>query len=213
MIEVPGWIENFVFFGVIFVVLFVPLKVFWDLTKDTRGRRKRLEGLTERLKERFSEVSLEGGRLAPARIRFIHEGKGVLLFAPSKRRFELRLEETISPKFPVRMRLARWGCPWTWVGGRLLGQVRLGDTAWRIWTTPGFGAYLQELAQEPPSFTDSLIVLRSLPGVRRVDLTLSPSSGLRLRLDLDLDDLAYRPDALEAALHHARAVHHELVVK
>ena len=99
------------------------------------------------------------------------------------------------------------------MGGRLLGRVSLGDPAWRVWTTPGFGAYLEELAREPASFTESLIVLRSLPGVRRVDLTLSPSSGLRLRLDLDQDDLAYRPDALEAALHHARAVHHELVVR
>ncbi len=211
MIEIPGWIENFVLFGLIFVVIFVPLKVFRDLTKDVRGRLKRVEGLAERLKERFGGVVVERG-FGPPRVRFTHAEKGVLLLAPSTRRLELRLEETISPKFPVRMR-SRRGWPWTWVGGRLLGRVPLGDPNWRVWTTPGFGAYLEELAREPASFTESLIVLRSLPGVSRVDLTLSPSSGLRLRLDLDQDDLAYRPDALEAALHHARAVHHELVVK
>jgi hypothetical protein len=204
MIEIPRWIQAVMLAAMALVVVGVPLRVLWELRRDARGRRRLLEGLADRLGAR-----MEGGRVA-----FTAEGRPVWIRAESERELELRVDEAVSPKAPFRASSGRWGAPWIVPG---CSRVRLGDPMadreWRIWTTRGFGALLQDavLQPTPEPLVESLAVLRRIPGVKRVDLALSPDSGLRLRLNLEGEDLVYRPDLVEAALHHACRIHRRLV--
>jgi hypothetical protein len=219
---IPDWIQTFVLAGLLLLGIAVPLRVLWERTAGARERRERLRGLAERLEERFGAVLADRTALGD-RLRFEQAGGRVALRLDGEDRMELRLEDALAPSAPLRMRSGRAGWPWTWIGGRLLGRVRTGDAlvddAWRIWTTPGFAAYLQELAMEPvpgngaAAFAASLIDLKSLPGLKRLDLRFSPASGVSLRLRLRGRDLLYRSDLLEALLHHLRRIHHELALR
>lgn len=203
MIEIPRWIQGVMLAAMLLVVVGVPLRVIWEMRRDARGRRRLLEGLADRLGAR-----MEGGWVA-----FTAEQRPARLRAESERELELRVDEAISPKVPFRACSGRWGPPWIVPG---CSRVRLGDPMadreWRIWTTRGFGALLQDVVLQPTPepLVESLAVLRGIPGVKRVDLSLSPDSGLRLRLSLAGSDLIYRPDLVEAALHHACRIHRRL---
>lgn len=202
---VPDWIQSFVIGGLVLLAIVVPIRVIWEMTSGSRRRRERMRRLAERLEERFGPVLQERGGLA-----FEHEGRGVRLLSPSEDRLEFRIDEPLSPRFPVCFR--RGGRPFSWTGSRVRLADRLAD-GWRIWSTPGFGAYLEDLADavpdQPAPFVAALAALRGLPGLRGAELSLSPRSGVRMRLDGR--DLHYRPDLVETALHQARRIHRELV--
>jgi hypothetical protein len=202
---VPDWIQSFVLYGLILLAIVVPIRVAWEMTSGERRRRERIRRLAERLEERFGPVLQERGGL-----RFEHEGRSVRLRSPTEDRLEFRLEEALAPRVPVRFRLRGW--PWAWTGTPVRLPDRLAE-GWRIRSTPGFGAYLEDLADavpdQPAPFVAALAALRALPGLTSADLSLSPRSGIRLRLDGR--DLHYRPDLVEAALHQARRIHRELV--
>jgi hypothetical protein len=203
---VPDWIQSFVIGGLVLLAIVVPIRVIWEQTAGSRRRRERMRGLAERLEERFGPVLQELGGL-----KFEHEGRAVRLRSPSDERLEFRLDESIAPRVGVCCRRGGW--PWSWSGSRLALGDRLAE-GWRIWSTPGFGAYMEELAhaalpETPEPFVSSLAALGRLPGLKGAELRLSPRGGVRLRLDGR--DLHYRPDLIESALHHARLIHRRLV--
>jgi hypothetical protein len=93
------------------------------------------------------------------------------------------------------------------------------DDTLAIYASEPFGAYLRELALDgipaqgkPTGLAESLVVLRRLPGVRHFEFRMSPASGFRLTFLLRADDLLYRPDDLEAAVHHAFRLYDLLVL-
>ncbi len=226
MIEIPNWIQAFVLVGIALVVLIVPIKIVWEMTKGSRDRSRKADDLAARLKERFGGVRLEGGILGPQRIHLTSEGRPAVVFQPEPDELVIRLEPKVAPKFHAVARTrGRLSLPFAvmWESLRILPRHRtfdpLIDESIDLYASGPFGAYLRELALDglpaggkPTGLAESLIVLRRTPGARMFELRMSPAGGFRLRFLLRADDVLYRPDELEAAVHHAFRLYDLLVL-
>jgi hypothetical protein len=218
MIEIPTWIQAFVLAGIALVAIVVPLRILYEMTKDSRDRMRRLQDLTDRMKERFGAVRLDRSFFGLHSIRFTHEGRPVTLLQPAKDEFLIRLESKVKPKFHAIVRTrGPMDPPFTFMGEslRFLRRIRMGDPllddSMAIYATPIFGGYLRESALEKPTgLAESLVVLRRMAGVRHFELRISPTGGFRVKLRAD--DLLNRPDDLESAVHHAFRLHDLLVL-
>jgi hypothetical protein len=196
------------------------------MTKGARDRMRRLHDLADRLKERFGAVQLERGVVGPGRIHFTHEDRPATFLQPGEDELILRLEPEIQPKYPVLIETRGridWGWAVMWDALRFLPRVRthdpLIDDTLAIYASAPFGSYLRELALDgipaggkPTGLAESLVILRRLPGVDRFRFLMSPGGGFRLSFRLRADDLLFRPDELEAAVHHAFRLYDLLVV-
>lgn len=226
MPQIPDWIQMFVLVGIGALVIVIPLKVLYDMTKGARERTRKLEELAARLKERFGEVKFERGLLGPHRLEVKLEGRSATLFQPDPDVVVLRLEPKVAPKFHAIVR-TRGAFEWPWAfmaeSFRLLRRVRtsdpLIDESILIYATPVFGNYFRELALDgiplegkPTGLAESLIVLRRTPGVKEFEFRMSPAGGFRLAFRLRTDDLLFRPDEMEAAVHHAFRLYDLLVL-
>lgn len=224
---IPTWIQIFVLAGVGVVILLVPLRVFFEITKGARDRMRRLHDLSDRLKERFGAVQVERWVFGLSRIHFTHEGRPAHVTLPGQEELVLRLEPQVRPKFPViietRGRID-WRFAVMWDALRILPRVRthdpLIDDTLAIYASGSFGGYLRELALDgipsegkPTGLAESLVVLRRLPGIRRMVFRMSPAGGFRVSFELRAEDLLYRPDELEAAVYHAFRIHDLLVLR
>jgi hypothetical protein len=222
--EIPHWIQYFVVGGIALVIILVPLKIFWEMSRGTRERRRKLHEFADRLRERFNEVQVAWSILGVHRIRFKHEGRKVSVILPDDDELVVRLEENISPKFPCVIKTK--GCiewPWAFVGLRPLGRIKIFDSlldeSVLIYSTPVFGGYLREMALDavsleggPKGITESIIILRKTPGVRRFRLSMSESTGFRVGFKMRTEDLRFRPDELEAVVHHALKLYDAMVL-
>lgn len=224
MIDVPIWIQIFVITGIVLIVIAVPIRILWELTRGGRERRKKIHDIADRLRERFREVSLTRTPFGADRIRFKLDGRPVTLFFPDEDELLLRLDVKIAPKFPCVIR-SKGGMEWpvAFEGMRFLRRIRtfdpLLDDAVIIYSTSLFGAYVRELARDqiglegkPKGIAESLIVLNRTPGLRRFRLLMSELGGFRLHLHLRTEDLRYRPDEMEAVVHHALRLYDALVL-
>ena len=216
-IEIPGWIAGFVLGGIALLLVVVPLRVLWDLTRRSRLRARRLRELADRLRGSFEEVRLEGGFPAPSRIRAAHEGRPLALALPRPSELLLRPEPGRTPAAHLILRTrGRWAWPWAlqWDSLRLLRRVRTGDPlvdeTMAVYASPALGTWIRELALlgtdaggKPSPLVESLVILRRLPGIGRMELRISPAGGFLVRFRLRAEDLLYRPEDVEAAAHHA----------
>lgn len=216
-VGIPGWIQLFVLGGIALLLIVVPARVLWGMTRRSRERARRLRDLAERLCGHLQDVRLEGGIPAAPRIRATHEGRPLTLTLPSPYELRLRLEPGRSPAARLILRTrGRWDWPWAvqWVPPRWLRRARTGDPlvdeTLVIYASPALGSWIRELALResdprgnPSALVESLVVLRRLPGVAKMELRISPSGGFLLRLRLRSEDLLYRPEDLESAAHHA----------
>jgi hypothetical protein len=226
MDQIPPWIQAFVIVGIGLVILLVPIKVLLEMTKGARDRMRRLRDLSDRLKERFGAVQVERGIFGPSRIHFTHEGRPATIFQPDEDELVLRLEPRIQPRYPLIIETRgpiNWGFAVMWDAFRILPRVHthdpLIDESLAIYASGTFGNYLRELTLDgipaqgkPTGLAESLVVLRRLPGVRHFEFRMSPAGGFRLSFELRADDLIYRPDELEAAVHHAFRLYDLLVI-
>lgn len=223
--SIPPWIQAFVLIGVGLVFLIVPIKVLFEMTKGARDRMGKLRDLADRLKERFGSVHVERGVFTPSRIRFTHEGRSATIVRPEDDELTLSLETKLRPAFPMIIRthgLVDWNFAVLWDSFRYLRRFKtydpLIDESLAIYSTAPFGDLLREMALDgipaqgkPTGLAESLVVLRRLPGVHRMEIRMSPASGFRLMLHLRADDMLYRPDDLEAAVHHTFRLYDLLV--
>jgi len=223
---IPPWIQAFVLVGVGLVLLVVPIKVLFELTKGARDRMGKLRDLADRLKERFGAVQVERGVFGPSLIRFTHGGRPAVLLRPEDDEVVLRLEPTVQPGSCMIIRthgLVDWNYAILWEQFRLLRRVKtydpLIDEALAIYAAGPFGGLLREMALDgipaqgkPTGLAESLVVLRRLPGIHRMELRMSPAGGFRLFLRLRADDILFRPDELEAAVHHTFQLYDLLVL-
>lgn len=217
MIEVPHWVQVFVLVGIALVVIVVPIRILYEMTKDSRERNRRFKDLSNRLRERFGGVESHRTLFGMSRIQFLHEGRPVAVTQPADDEILIQLEPKVEPKFHV---IARTLGAWTpavavmWESFRVLPRVLthdpLIDDSIALYATPLFGSYLREAALDgipaegkPTGLAESLVVLRKMPGVRKFELRMSPSGGFRLSFKLRSDDMLYRPEELESAVHHA----------
>ncbi len=225
MIEmIPPWIQAFVIGGIALVILVVPLKVVWEMTKGSRDRTARLRALADRLKERFGAVSFGWGILDRDRIHFTHEGRPTCVVQPDEDEIEIRLEPKVAPGFHVVVRTrGRFAWPIAWESFRPLPRVLthdpLIDESMAIYASGTFAGYIRDLALQgmpaggkPEGLAESLIILRRLPGVEKFEFRMSPGGGFRVWFRLRTDDLVYRPDEMESAVHHAFRLYDLLVL-
>ncbi len=223
---IPGWIQAFVIIGIGLVVLLIPIKVLFEMTKGARDRMSKLRDFAGRLKERFAAVRVERGVLGPSSVRFTHEGRPAIFIRPEEDELILRLEPKVRPGSCMIVETLGgidWGFAIVWDSFRVLRRVRthdpLIDESLAIYASGVFGGYLRELTLDgipaqgkPTGLAESLVVLRRLPGVHRMKLVMSPAGGFRLALRLRADDILYRPDELEAVVHHAYRLYDLLVL-
>lgn len=226
MIEIPHWIQVFVLVGIALVVIVVPIRILYEMTKDTRDRGKRFNDLADRLKEKFGGVEAHRTIFGLSRIAFTHEGRPAAVYQPSDDEILIQLEPKVEPKFHL---IARTRGPITppvammWESFRLLPRILthdpLIDDSIALYATPIFGSYIRDAALDgipaegkPTGLAESLVILRKMPGVRRFELRMSPSAGFRVAFQLRADDLLYRPEELESAVHHAFQLYDQLVL-
>ncbi len=217
MIEIPGWIQTFVIAGIGLLAVVIPVRVIWGLTRGARERARKLADLAGRLKGRFENVRIEGRLMGPQRILLRHEGRPAAIARPRDGEVAIRVEPGAAPAAHAILRSRGRTCwPFAWMGEslRFLPRVRLADPlideSIAIYARGAFGAYLRDLAlggaageEKPEGLAESLVVLRRMPGTERFEVRLSPSGGFRLRFRLRADDLLYRPEDVESAVHHA----------
>lgn len=226
MIEVPHWIQAFVLLGIALVVIVVPIRILYEMTKDSRERSRRFQELAGRLKEKFGSVEAHRTIFGMSRIAFKQDGRPAAVYQPSDDEILIELEPKVEPKFHVIARTRGAVTPpvaMMWESFRLLPRILthdpLIDDSIALYATPTFASYLREAALDgipaegkPTGLAESLVILRSMPGVRRFDLRMSPSGGFRLLFLLRTDDLLYRPEELESAIHHAFQLYDLLVL-
>jgi hypothetical protein len=217
MIEVPHWVQIFVLVGIALVVIIVPIRILYEMTKDSRERNQRFKELADRLKEKFGGVESHRTMFGLSRINFSHDGRPATVYQPADDEIMIQLEPKIQPKFHV---IARTLGPFSggfavmWESFRILPRVMtydpLIDDSIALYASPVFAGYLREATLDgipaegkPTGLAESLVILRKMPGVRRFELRMSPSGGFRLSFKLRSDDLLYRPEELESAVHHA----------
>jgi len=216
----------FVLIGIALVVIVVPIRILYEMTKDSRERSRRFQDLADRLKEKFGTVEPHRTMFGMSRIAFQHEGRPAAVYQPSDDELLIQLEPKIEPKFHVIARTRRALTPplaLMWESFRILPRILthdpLIDDSIALYATPSFGSYLREAALDglpaegkPTGLAESLVILRSMPGVRRFELRMSPAGGFRVSFRLRSDDLLHRPEGLESAIHHAFQLYDLLVL-
>ena len=226
MIDVPSWIQVFVLVGICTLLVVVPLRVLYAMTKESRKRSSRLEDLAERLKGRFEKVELARTFLGPSRIEIRHDGRPASIAQTNDEEILVRVEPKIAPKFHLIARThRRFSPPVAFLAESLkfLPRVKtydpLIDDGIAVYANPIFGGYLRVAALDgipgegkPQGLAESLVVLRRLPGIRSFELRMSPSGGFRIAFRLESEELVYRPDEMESAVHHAFRIYDVLVM-
>ncbi len=167
-----------------------------------RASRRNIElpDLLARLKDRFPDARLERGRMELERIRLSFEGRPAEILRPGKDDLVLRPGPDDPPKFHMVLRTRRafdWPVGGNWESMRFLRHIRTGhpevDGAFAVYTTP-------DLRDRLPA--EGLLALRGLPGVKSIEVRVSPRRGFRVGFLLRTDDLL-RPDGMETALRAA----------
>jgi hypothetical protein len=221
MPEIPDWIETFVLVGIGLLIVAVPVRVVYEMTRGSRDRTRRLKDLAERLRERFGSVRLESTFLGPPYLRLESEGRPAILSLPAEDAVAVRLDPGPDPvvralfrtRRPVRSPFA-----FTTDGWRVLERVPVADPlvdgAADVYADGGIAAAIRELLSDgvpgspaPSPLAESLIVLARLPGVREFRLKVSPRGDSRALFRLRAEDLLHRPDEMESAVHHAFRIH------
>jgi len=225
VIEIPHWVQVFVLVGIALVVIVVPIRILYEMTKDTRERNRRFKDLADRLGEQFGGVESRRSVFGLARIDFQHEGRPATVYQPADDEILIQLEPKVQPRFHV---IARTRSSFTpnvavmWESMKVLPRILthdpLIDESIALYATPLFGGYLREAALDgipaegkPTGLAESLVILRRMPGVRRFELRMSPA-GFRISFKLRADDMLYRPEELESAVHHAFQLYDLLVM-
>ena len=223
---IPDWIQTFVLVGIGLVILVVPIKVFYEMTKGRRERTRRFQEMADRLKERFGAVQFDRGILGPHRVHFTCDNRPVTMVQPDVDELAVRLEPKVMPRSHVLIRtrgMVAWPFTILWESLRFLPRLRIQDPliddSIDLYASSVFGGYLRELALEgastegkPSGIAESLVVLNRLPGVKKFECSMSPSGGFRIWFRLRSEDLLFRPDELEAAIHHAFQIYDALVL-
>ena len=226
MIEIPHWIQIFVLIGIALVVVVVPIRILYEMTNDSRDRSKRFQDLADRLKEKFGAVEAHRTIFGMSRIEFKHDGRPASVYQPGDDEILIQLEPKIEPKFHLIARTRGTLTPpiaMMWESFRILPRILthdpLIDDSIALYATPIFGSYIREAALDgipaegkPTGLAESLVILGKMPGVKRFELRMSPSGGFRISFRLRSDDMLYRPEELESAVHHAFQLYDLLVL-
>ena len=226
MPEIPEWLITSVLIAIGVIIIAVPIRVLFEITRGGRDRAKKLQELVDRMKERFTEVHVEKSMLGAPRIAFTHDERPATLIPIDDKTLILQLEPKVPPKSHAVIR-TRWTIQWPfsimWGSFRMLRRIRVNDPAidesLDLFASASFGGLIRDLAiqgldagEKPGGVAESLVVLNRLPGLSTFELRMSPSAGFCLTFRLRSEDLVQRPEELEAAVHHANHLYDQLVL-
>jgi len=162
MIDVPHWVQVFVLVGIALVVIVVPIRILYEMTKDSRDRNRRFQDLADRLREKFGGVEAHRTIFGMSRIEFKHEGRPATVYQPADDEIMIQLEPRIEPKFHVIARTLgplSPGFAVMWESFRILPRIMtfdpLIDDSIAIYATPIIGGYLREAAIDGILVVDS----------------------------------------------------------
>src|SRR5262245_25571680 len=126
--RVPEWIQYFVLAGIGLVVIAVPLRIIWAATRGLRKHNDKMDEFADRLRERFNEVQVKRAIIGPTCVHFKHENRKATVTVHGDEDIVVRLDESISAKFPVVVKTQRrFLLPWALVGLRVLPRIRTFD--------------------------------------------------------------------------------------
>jgi len=201
--------------GMLLLFVLLPIRILISAARRARDRAERLEQLARRMREKFSGVSIHRLVLRNPEIRFTVEGRKASLEPDDFKRLRLRLEEHPPVPLAVMIRSKRWPA---WPAGASLDRVPTGDPlvdpSIEIYANTSLAGFLRDrfldsVGEGAPSsdLIDSLLVLKSLPGVKRFDFRFIPDRGVSADLKLKTEDMFYRMEDLEALIHHLHQLH------
>ncbi len=218
MFETPSWLETFLFIACAVLFILIPIRVLWASWKGESDRKAKTRELADRLKETFTDVSFSRALFSPAHVFFRHREFSVRVSFPRSGELLLWLDVEKLPSSPLVIRSNRgFQPPFALEGWSLPGRAKTGDESIVLYGPGSFGSLYRELALSPDdahiNLAESVTVISRLPGTSRFELRASRSGGFRLRLSLATDDLLYRPEHFESAVHHFVRLYEGIVLE
>jgi hypothetical protein len=193
----------------------IPAGLLYRAIKASRESDDRLSRLAARLREKFSDVTPRRPYFGPPQVSFKAEGRQAHLEIVDKRRLRLRVEESPTVPLPVIIRSRGWSL---WPSGGFLQRIAthdpLVDDSMEILAASTFAGFLGDRFLDGAGgetsrteLSDSLLVLKSLSGVKAFEFRFAPDYGVGADLRLRTEDLFYRVDELDSLIHHLHELH------
>ena len=201
--------------SIMVLAITIPAGILWRAYRASRKSDERVNRLAERMREKFGEVTPRRPFLGSPRISFKVDGRKAVLEITSPRRMRLKVEETPDIPLPVLIRSRGWSL---WPAGGSMERISTSDPiiddATEIYAASTFAGFLRDRFLDGAGgetarseLGDSLIVLKSVSGVKAYEYRFSPDAGVGADLRLKTEDLFYRVDELESLLHHLHELH------
>ncbi|HEU4339810.1 MAG TPA: hypothetical protein VFS19_07055 [Planctomycetota bacterium] len=215
MVVVLGFLPIVFTFSILLLLITIPATLLWRAIKASQESDDRVSRLATRMREKFGEVTPRRPFFGPPQISFKVEGRQAHLEIVDKRRVRLRVEESPSVPLPVLIRSKGWSL---WPAGgslqRLSTHDPIVDDAMEIYAATSFAGFLADRFLDGvdgetsrTELGDSLIVLKSISGVKAFEFRFAPDVGVGADLRLKTEDLFFRVDELESLLHHLHQLH------
>lgn len=215
MVMSLGFLPVLFVFSILLVLISIPATLLWRAIKTSHESDDRLSRLATRLREKFGEVTPRRPFFGPPQISFKVEGRKAHLEIVNARRLRLMIEESPSVPLGVVIRSRGWSL---WPAGGMLQRLQTGDPlideGMEIYAASTFAGFLGDRFLDGvggetsrSELTDSLLVLKSLSGVKGFEFRFAPDAGAGADLRLKTEDLFYRVDEIESLIHHLHNLH------
>ena len=215
MVVVLGFLPIVFTFSILALLITIPASLLWRAIKASQESDDRVSRLATRMREKFGEVTPRRPFFGPPQIAFKVEGRQAHLEIVDKRRIRLRVEESPSVPLPVLIRSKGWSL---WPAGGSLQRLATHDPSvddsMEVYAATSFAGFLADRFLDGvdgetsrTELGDSLIVLKSISGVKAFEFRFAPDVGVGADLRLKTEDLFYRVDELESLLHHLHQLH------
>lgn len=215
MVVAFGFIPIVFMAGILLLLITIPAGILWRAIRASRQSDERLHRLATRMREKFGEVTPRRPFFGSPRIAFKVEGRKAILEITDSRRMRIHVEESPSVPLPVLIRSRAWSL---WPAGGSLQRISTGDPliddGVEVYAGSTFAGFLRDRFLDGEGgetgrsdLGDSLIVLKSLSGVKGFELRFAPDRGAGADLRLSTEDLFYRVDEIESLLHHLHELH------
>ena len=210
-----GFIPVLFTLSLLLLLITVPATILWRAIKASRETDERLRRMADRMREKFGEVTPRRLFFGPPQISFKVEGRAAHLEIVDAKRLRLRIEESPGVPLPVMIRSRGWSL-FSLRGSmqRIATNDPVIDDTMEIFAGETFAGFLADRFLDGAAgetgrtdLGDSLIVLKSLPGVKGYEFRFAPDVGVGADLRLKTEDLFYRVEELESLIHHLHLLH------
>ena len=218
MPDLPEWLPIFLFVACTVLFVLIPARVLWKMRRDRSGQDRKSREFADRLKTNFSGVAFHRSTFTGGHVYFRYQERPHRASIPDPGELRLELDVDKLPHSPVVIRSNRGiRFPFAFEGWRFVGRTATGEKSIFLYGTASLGALYREMALHPDgthiNLPESVTVIAGLPGISGFEFRASKAGGFRLRLFLETDDLLYRPEHFESAVHHFNRLYEGLVLE